>query len=311
MKRLKGPELKLSGLRAPDFLVDLYWDLRDRRLLPLVALGLVAIVAVPFLLSGGSDEEAPEAGAGALQATQEASSGGAELTVVKATPVLRDYRRRLRDRSPSDPFRQQYTAPEGGGATSAPSPSTTSSTSSLGSTTTSSSSETTSGDGSTTTNTTKTTESSPGGSTTTETTTRETHTVVPASEGKDGGQNQLTLYSFAIDVKVVRTASTPEGSKEKGEAQTRERVLAPAPLPGPKTQVATYMGISPTSRQPLLLISDQVTGTFGEGKCLSGASTCQLLEVEVGMPITFVYGPDGARYKITVLKVEPVVTGHS
>ena len=38
----------------PPFLVDLYYDLRDRRLLPLLALVLVAIVAVPFLLGGGS-----------------------------------------------------------------------------------------------------------------------------------------------------------------------------------------------------------------------------------------------------------------
>jgi len=38
MKRLKGgPELKMPELKMPPFLVDLYLDLRDRRLLPLVA----------------------------------------------------------------------------------------------------------------------------------------------------------------------------------------------------------------------------------------------------------------------------------
>ena len=55
MKRLKaGPELKMPDLKMPQFLVDLYWDLRDRRLLPLVGLVLVAIVAVPFLLGGSN-----------------------------------------------------------------------------------------------------------------------------------------------------------------------------------------------------------------------------------------------------------------
>jgi hypothetical protein len=311
VKKLKGPELKMPELRVPDFLFDLYYDLRDRRLLPLVALGLVAIVAVPFLLSGGSDEEAPEAEAGA--SALEAPSEGAELTVVKATPGLRDYRKRLRDRSPTDPFKQRYTAPEGAAAgLGAPSPTTTSSTSSsiTSTSSTSSSSETTSSDGSTTTNTTKTTEATPGGSTTTESTTRETHVVV-GPEGKGASSPAgATLYSFAIDVKLVRTSTAPDGSKEKDEPQTRERVLPPAPLPSAKAQVVTYMGINPTTRQPLLLISDQVAATFGEGKCLSGASTCQLLEVETGMPITFVYGPDGARYKLTVLKVEPVATEH-
>ena len=29
------------------------------------------------------------------------------------------------------------------------------------------------------------------------------------------------------------------------------------------------------------------------------------------MPMTFVYGPDSVRYKITVLKLEPVVAGHT
>lgn len=308
MKKLKGPELKLPRLRVPDFLFDLNYDLRDRRLLPLVALGLVAIVAVPFLLSGRSDEEATEGEAGASASTLEESSGGTELTVVKATPGLRDYRKRLRDRSPSDPFKQRYTAPEAatsGLAGGAPSP-TTSSSSSIASTTTSS--ETSESAGSTTT-TTQTTEASPGGSTTTESTTRETHTVVPVPDGKGASSpGQVTLYSFAIDVKLVRTATAPDGTKDKDAPETRERVLPPAPLPSAKTQVVTYMGINPTTRQPLLLISDQVAATFGEGKCLSGASTCQLLEVETGMPITFVYGPDGARYKLTVLKVEPVVT---
>ena len=47
----------MPELKVPDFLRDLYYDLRDRRLLPLVALVIVAIVAVPFLLGGGSKEE--------------------------------------------------------------------------------------------------------------------------------------------------------------------------------------------------------------------------------------------------------------
>jgi hypothetical protein len=69
------------------------------------------------------------------------------------------------------------------------------------------------------------------------------------------------------------------------------------------------MGISPKTQQPLLLISDDVTAVYGEGKCLSGSESCQLLEVETGFPTTFVYGAGDVRYKINVLKVEPVATG--
>ena len=86
-------------------------------------------------------------------------------------------------------------------------------------------------------------------------------------------------------------------------------MLSPAPLPGQKTQVVTYAGISPKTKNALFLVSDEVTSVFGEAQCLSGDKTCQLLEVEKDMPLTFVYGPAGDRYKITVLKIFPVTAG--
>jgi hypothetical protein len=42
-----------------------------------------------------------------------------------------------------------------------------------------------------------------------------------------------------------------------------------------------------------------------------GEQTCQLLEVEPGMPETFVFGPDSTRYKIVVLNPRSVVVGHT
>ena len=55
----KGPELKLSEIKVPRFLEDLYLDLKERHLLPVTAILLVGIVAVPFVLGQSSD--APEA----------------------------------------------------------------------------------------------------------------------------------------------------------------------------------------------------------------------------------------------------------
>jgi hypothetical protein len=108
MKRI-GPELKMPKLRGgemkvPPFLSDLYADLRDRRLLPLVALILVAIVAAPVLLAGDPPEPepvpAPVVG-GSAPAAQ-------SLTVVKAEPGLRNYKKRLAHRSPTNPFKQRF-----------------------------------------------------------------------------------------------------------------------------------------------------------------------------------------------------------
>lgn len=115
MKRLKGPELKMPDFKARSFLADIYYDLRDRRLLPVVALVVVAIAAVPFLL-GNSQEPlpAPMAAEEAAEAARLKIANGSSLTVVEAKPGLRDYRKRLRARTPTDPFEQRYTGlPEG------------------------------------------------------------------------------------------------------------------------------------------------------------------------------------------------------
>jgi hypothetical protein len=295
MKRLKaGPELKMPDLKVPDFLVDLYWDLRDRRLLPLVGLAIVAIVAVPFLLGGGSDEEEAAPAIAGVSSVPSPEPAGAKLTVVEAKPGLRDYRKRLREH-PTDPFVQRYTSPQLGGTKLGGAEESSASSTSTATTTTSSS----------TTKVTKT-EKSDG------TTTTEVVSETGSGSGPGGaGSGEVTLFSFAVDLKIVRTETKPDGSKETSDPEIRHRVLPPAALPSEKEQAVTYMGISPKTQQPLFLISDAVSSLFGEAHCLSGAETCQLIEVAPGLPMTYVYGPSSTRYKITVLKVEPVVAGQA
>src|SRR6187402_1347654 len=298
MNKLKGPDLKMPDLKVPDFLSDLYYDLRDRRLLPLVAFVLVAIVAVPFLLSGGPSETGPPR----VEPPVDDSVNASQLTVVKATPGIRDYRKRLQGRSAKDPFKGPEAKPEASEAT-------------LGtkgdngfesSEVTSSSTSTTTTSGGTTTETTKTTKDEDG-VVTTETESK-TGSDEPGSSG-EGKPGEVTLYAFAIDVRIKKATTAPDGSTQSGDPETRSRVLSPAPLPGEKAQVVTYAGISPKNKNALFLVSDEVTSVFGEAKCLSGDKSCQLLEVEKGMPLTFIYGPAGARYKITVLKIFPVTAG--
>lgn len=305
MKRPKGgPELKMPELKVPPFLVDLYWDLRDRHLLPLVALVIVAIVAAPFLLGGSSEETSSTAPAEAAAVPGEAlGSQASSLTVVEANPGLREYSKRLAHRRPTDPFHQRYTSPPptpGGGSELGPE--TTSSTSSS-STSSSISSETTS-----TTTSTSGPEPAPSSS--------------PSSKGSGGGgatPGHLTLFAFAIDVKVTRIdggtgSSQPKpksGSQPKSESSIRHRVMPTTPLPGEKAPVITYMGVGRGAKKALLMVSNNVHSIYGDARCLSGTDTCQLLEVEPGLPETFVYGDNDVRYKINVLKVEPVATGHT
>jgi hypothetical protein len=277
MKRLKGPELKLSELKVPPFLSDLYWDLRDRRLLPLAALVVVAIVAVPFLLGGKSDEGAGPDRLTVTPPTVESDGARASrLVAVEAAPGLRNYHKRLSHRSPNNPFKQRYTAPQLAGSELGGELSSTSSTS-----------------------TTTTTGGGDGGSSS-------------GSTEPDGGgaaPGELRYYTTAADIKIVRSETKADGSVVHDKPVVHHRVLPPAPVPGEKQAAVVYMGVA-QNHKPLLLVSDAVKGVFGDGVCLAGSAVCQLLELEKGVPETFVYGEDGkVRFKITILKIELVSAG--
>jgi hypothetical protein len=289
VNRLKsGPELKMPEWKVPPLLVDLYWDLRDRHLLPLVGLVLVAIVAAPFLLGGGSDESAPPASTAAVSSTA-SGSPASTLTVVEAKPGLREYSKRLDHRKPTDPFEQRYTSPppsqsgpELGSETTATTSDSSTSTSAGGSSETPSTSTPTSGSGST------------------------PPPAEPPSSKGGAEAGDLTLFAFAIDVKIVRIEGGDGGSQTKSETSTRHRVMPTTPLPGEKAPAVTYMGVGKGAKNALLMVSNNVDSIFGDAKCLSGTGTCQLLEIEPGMPETFVYGANQVRYKMNVLKIEPV-----
>jgi hypothetical protein len=89
-----------SGLKPPKFAADLYADLRDRRLLPLVAVLAIAIVAVPVLLASGGGEESKST----PSFVQPGGQASASFSVVPAATSLRDYHRRLGHRQARDPF---------------------------------------------------------------------------------------------------------------------------------------------------------------------------------------------------------------
>jgi hypothetical protein len=283
----KGPELKMPELKVPPALADLFYDLHDRRLLPFVALLVVAIAAVPFLLSNsGSPAPAP-----ATESSAPATAGRtARFTVTQVDPGLRVPRKRLAKRHAKDPFVQRFTQ----SPVSAESPTAESAATSTAVTETSVSSETTAGPAAVV----VPVESAPVPSS-------------PPSTGGGGvggagtGANPRT-YTWAIDVKVTKTTTKPDGSKEKGEPETRERILPPATLPAKKTQVVAYIGVNPTTAKPLFLVSTEVTSVFGEAKCVAGTTTCQLLEMEPTFPETFSLGEAGVNYKINVLSVAQV-----
>lgn len=299
----KGPEIKLSEIKVPGFLQDIYYDLKERHLLPLAAILLAAIVVVPFVLgkSGGAKTGSGE-GSGATATVSGTGTNTASELVAKSAPGLRAYQRRLEHLTEKNPFRQQYrrgeSADEGGASGG-------------------------SGEGS---------------GTVTETTTEETEVTYEtggsggsgtSETGSDGGNEKLTWYSYAIDVKVT-TGSTegdsigvsgnslstdggtsggaPVLAKEGSRTQVRKNLPELTMLPSREAPALTYMGSSKDGKKALMLISSDVTGLFGDARCVIGSSTCQLLALEVGLPETVVYGGNERTFKIEVTEIHLVAS---
>jgi hypothetical protein len=266
----KGPELKLQDLKVPDFLLDIYYDLRERHLLPLVAILLVALVALPIVLSGGSsDAETDESESVAIATPSTVQTS--KLVVAKAAPGLRDYRRRLAKRHAQDPFVQQYASPEdetgavegevpaeGGEESSAP----------------------------------------------TETTEPAETPATPEGNGEPPEGGHLQYYSFAIDTRVVPVSS----KKNKPEPSVRHNLPEMTMLPSRDVPALTFIGVTKDEKKAVMLVSDKVIGLFGDAACIVGSEACQLIALEPGIPETVVYGADSRTYRIELLKLRLIAT---
>jgi hypothetical protein len=292
MKRPKGPELKMPEMSVPPVLADLFYDLRDRRLLPLVVLVVVAIVAVPFLL-GSSREPVPPAPTEAATATGSAAADAATIAVVQAKPGLRDYRKRLADRSPADPFRQHYTTPDLTGA-ELPDAESSSGSSSATTYTVESSSETTT--------TTSESGSSPG-----------TSGGAPSGGGDDGAPQ---LIEFVFDVQISHSQKTADGGQKMSEPEVRHDVRTLDQLPGKKIPVVTMAGLNLHNGKVWFLVSDDVHSLDGDFACVTRTpdGLCELVEVEPGFPLELVYEPneegaDKVVYRIKVVNIDAVAAG--
>ncbi|MCW2982069.1 MAG: hypothetical protein JWO14_3796 [Solirubrobacterales bacterium] len=308
----KGPDLKLSDLHVPHFLSDLYYDLKERHLLPLVVLLLVAIVAAPIYFKKKSHPvEASAATAPSITAESGATSAD-KLTVARSEPGLRDARRRLKHARALDPFAapasasaepssEEAIAGEGEASASVASTPTTTAPTAVAPT------EATVTGG----------ESSPppyeppAPAETYVPPTSASSGETEASGGESTGTTQPRYASEAIDVRIVSgpASSADSGPKRaKPKPQVRRDLPELTMLPARATPAVTYMGVSKDGKKALLLVSSDVESIFGEAKCIVGSQSCQLLALEPQMPETFVYGPRERTYRIELLKISRTVS---
>lgn len=289
MKRL-GPELKMpkkmSDLKVPTFLADIYYDLRERRLLPLVALVVVAIAAVPFLL--GDSEELPESFPTPTEAGVTGGTEEATLSVVQATPGLRAPNKRLKDRSKTDPFVQQYTTPPDGGGGSAEG---------------GASSEGGSGGGASSEN------ESSSGSVEVETEVDEAIEDTPSGNGGGSGggaspgqstpssptESGLRFFSFRPDVRF--------GVAGSGDLILHKDLDVGRVLPK-ENPIIVFVGVSEDGKRAAFDVAHEVTAVRGEGHCIGGKQNCSLLMLRAGEAANLVTATPGREFRLKVEEIE-------
>ena len=292
----KGPDLK--QIKAPAFVADLYYDLRDRRLLLPLALVLVAIAAVPFLL-GGSDPEVPPPAAVGVGVTEQSAS--ASLAVVEATPGLRDYKKRLRNRTSTNPFKQRHT----GLPPDVKLESTSSSTATGGG-----SESVTVEDGSTTVE--VETGDSGGGSGGGSGGSGDDSGGSGGGSGGGGSKGSgLRLIEYRFTMQLSRTVQAEDGSREWTKPDVRKGVKLLTQLPGKKNSVATVGGVNLRNGKVYFLVSDEVKSLDGDFNCVTRTpkGLCELLEIETGFVLELVAGANDVRHRIKVTKIDAVWAG--
>ena len=251
-----------SGFQPPAFLQDLFKDMRDRRLIiPAVAL-LIAIFAVPVLLSSPSDR--------AVQVAAPAADPGAvavkpAVLAVQETGV-RDFQERLDELKRKDPFGDRFApeAPEAVGDLLEPE---------------------------------EVLSDSPGGVVEPEPSVAEPSggdtSAGPAPAEAPGPLEQPEAFVLVprVDVEV--------GVVDRSRRQTINGVKSGEVLPSKEAPAAMFLGNSDGAQSSEFLVSRDVSKVNGEGDCKPSKENCEFLTLRDGES-AYLRFADGNRYVITV-----------
>jgi len=274
---MKRPELKMDkpDLKVPPVVEDLYRDLRDRRLLPIVGLLLVAIIAVPIALSTGSGTST----AAPLPEIVPADAPEAQAAVLAENPGLRDYRERLDSLKAQNPFEQQFETSglEGTEVSSG--------TDTLDSVTSGGGDVTAGGDTTAPTSTgssgsTSTSEPSPGTS---------TGSSGSVDTDTDSSEPEVQFYGFKADLQYGL-----EGDVQEHRNVKYLDMLSP---------VGTLLGASIDAKKVVFGLSSSIVSVDGDGECVPSPDACEFLTLEEGKSAVLTYqrpNTEPATYRLGV-----------
>jgi hypothetical protein len=264
-------KIELSKLKVPKPVGDVYRELRSQHLLPIVAVLVASLVAVPLLLGKSADSPSPEAPATAGIS----SATGSSLTATKWSPPLREYKHRLSQREAEDPFAPAGFAP------SDPEGSSSGESGSAG-------------------------ESGEVPASASEPSQAPSET---AENGSDNGGNPASDHGKAspagdaidVEVRVIRADGTPK------DESVRHQQPKMTKLPSDSIPAFTYVGPSKDGKMAMMLVSPQVSALAGASNCVVPADPCKLLALRLNAPETVLLAPHETTYTIELLKIGPSV----
>ena len=257
------------------FLLDLWLDLREKRLAPVAILLLAGIIAVPLVLA--NSEEAPPA-----PATPTTTTAAAAAPVVESQPEETVVNSKLQTFSPRDPFEPTSTA---------------GTTPSAGTTTT-----------------TTTTGGSTGGTTTTETTTGTsgggTTGTGPSTGNGTGngtgntttGETKTTLFTYTVDLRFGKSDSI----KSYKNVQRLELI------PNEKDPKIVFLGVTTTGKTAVFLVSQDI-GIETSGRCRPSTDECTFLYLRPDREhdLATLTDSDGTVYHMRLSDIDRVTVSSS
>ncbi len=251
-------------------LLELWNDLRARRLLPVAVLLVAGLVAVPLVLSKSAEEPPAPAAEPAAPAQAQEPQGPEELAKVKLAEGLEDGNgSSLSAFDPSNPFSPPEEVLEAERQEEAGDPGTTGDTGSTGDTSTG----TGTGGGTPT-----------GGDT-------------PDTGDGDGGDTKTTEFTYLLDVTFWAN----------GRKRRIERLRKLDMLPSEVRPLLIYMGVTESAGNAVFLV-DSTLETTGEGKCKPNRADCAFLYLGAGAEQEFT-NDLGASYRLRINEIRKVKVG--
>lgn len=253
-------------MNLPPLLDNLYRDLRDKRLLPVVGLLLVALVVVPIAL-GGEDAPDPSGAAApsaALGSVEEAPE--VDTVVLAEIPGIRNYKQRLDEFKRRNPFKQQLTQPSADARKQLEAAKTEAASVASGSGGAGSKAGGSGGSG--------------GGNT----------------SGGSGGGSEIIIFSYRINAKMGPI----------GDSKAYEGVKLGDFLPGKKRPIVQLLAASEEDDTAIFYVSRSVSLAEGDGSCFPSKRDCEFLRMRVGDQQRLEYEPEGRAYRLKLSKIELV-----